>query len=54
MYPQLFSFSKKMTCLVSQFFAWDDSRSFFLPLSHIAFEQYTKLKAAIAALHLQP
>lgn len=37
---------------MSQFLAWDDSKSLFLPLSQIAFNQFSELKTNIAALNL--
>jgi hypothetical protein len=36
-YPQLHSFAKKKNSSVQQFLIWDDSRSFFLPLSDVAY-----------------
>jgi hypothetical protein len=52
LYPQLFSFARKKSCSVNQFLSWDDSRSFFLPSSQIAFEQLCELKDGILALQL--
>jgi hypothetical protein len=52
LYPQLFCFARKKTCSVNQFLSWDDNRSFFLPLSHIAFEQLCELKDSILASRL--
>jgi hypothetical protein len=52
LYPQLFSFARKNSCSVFQFLSWDDSRSFFLSLSHIAFDQLCELKDALLALQL--
>lgn len=51
-YPQLFSFARNKRCSVKQFIEWDESMSFFLPLSQIACNQLTELKLAIDELHL--
>jgi hypothetical protein len=53
LYTQLVSFARKKGCSVSQFLAWEDSRHFFLALPQ-TFYQFTELKEAISALHLQP
>jgi hypothetical protein len=52
LYPQLFSFARKKKCSVNQFLSWDASRSFFLSLSQVAFEQFNDLHAAISDLIL--
>jgi hypothetical protein len=49
-FPQLFSFARKKVCSVKQFLTWEDNRSFFLPLSQIAFAQLNQLKNEIATL----
>jgi hypothetical protein len=51
-YPQLFSFARKENCPANQFLSWDASRSFFLPLSQVAFEQFNELHAVISDLNL--
>jgi hypothetical protein len=48
-----FSFARKNSCSVNQFLSWDESRSFFLPSSQIAFEQLTELKDTLSST-LQP
>jgi hypothetical protein len=44
---------RKKLCLVNLFLLWDESRSFFLPLSHIALQQLSNLEAVISS-SLQP
>jgi hypothetical protein len=51
-YPQLFLFARKKSCSILQFLTWEDSRSFFLPLSHISSDQLAALKADIQGLNL--
>jgi hypothetical protein len=49
LYPQLVSFARKKLCSVNQFLLWNESRSFFLPLSQIAFQQLLDLKVVISS-----
>jgi hypothetical protein len=52
--PQLFSFARKKSCSVNQFLSRDASRSFFIPLSQVAFHQFNDLQVAISDLNLSP
>jgi hypothetical protein len=51
-YPQLFSFTRSRSCSVFQFLSWDESRSFFLPLSQVAYDQLCSLKESLLDLQL--
>jgi hypothetical protein len=43
-FPQLHSFARRKNCYLSQFLAWDEGRSFFLPLSSTTYGQLLQLK----------
>jgi hypothetical protein len=51
-FPQLHSFARRKNCSLNQFLAWDESRSFFLPLSSTAYDQLLQLRDKLQTLHL--